>query len=78
VTLSRITEGSLAPWQTTGYGRRVTCIGERRVFAETYTTHGAKMSVECFGMRHNLSIDTDPQQQEAAPPRMLVVRSFSR
>jgi hypothetical protein len=28
--------------------------------------------------RHNLSIDTDPQQQEAAPPLMLVVRSFLR
>jgi hypothetical protein len=26
----------------------------------------------------NLSIDTDPQQQEAAPPLMLVVRSFLR
>jgi hypothetical protein len=27
---------------------------------------------------HNMSIDTDPQQQEAAPPLMLVVRSFLR
>jgi len=27
---------------------------------------------------HNKSIDTDPQQQEAAPPRVLVVRSFLR
>jgi len=27
---------------------------------------------------HNKSIDTDPQQQEAAPPLMLVVRSFLR
>jgi hypothetical protein len=26
----------------------------------------------------NLSIDTDPQQQEAASPQVLVVRSFSR
>jgi hypothetical protein len=26
-------------------------------------------------MRHNLSIDTDPQQQEAASPQVLVVRS---
>jgi hypothetical protein len=26
----------------------------------------------------NLSIDTDPQQQEAASPRVLVVRSFLR
>ena len=26
----------------------------------------------------NWSIDTDPQQQEAASPRMLVVRSSSR
>jgi hypothetical protein len=26
----------------------------------------------------NLSIDTDPQQQEAASPRELVVRSFLR
>jgi hypothetical protein len=26
----------------------------------------------------NLSIDADPQQQEAAPPLMLVVRSFLR
>ena len=26
----------------------------------------------------NLSIDADPQQQEAASPRMLVVRSFLR
>ena len=26
----------------------------------------------------NISIDTDPQQQEAASPRMLVVRSFLR
>ena len=29
-------------------------------------------------MPHNLSIDTDPQQQEAAPPQVLVVRSFLR
>ena len=27
---------------------------------------------------HNKSIDTDPQQQEAASPQVLVVRSFSR
>lgn len=26
----------------------------------------------------NMSIDTDPQQQAAAPPLMLVVRSFLR
>jgi hypothetical protein len=26
----------------------------------------------------NLSIDTDPQQQEAASPQVLVVRSFLR
>jgi hypothetical protein len=26
----------------------------------------------------NLSIDTDPQQQKAASPQVLVVRSFSR
>jgi len=26
----------------------------------------------------NLSIDTDPQQQDAAPPLMLVARSFLR
>jgi hypothetical protein len=26
----------------------------------------------------NLSIDTDPQQQEAAAPHVLVVRSFLR
>jgi hypothetical protein len=29
-------------------------------------------------MTANLSIDTDPQQQKAAPPLMLVVRSFFR
>jgi hypothetical protein len=29
-------------------------------------------------MLANLSIDTDPQQQEAASPRILVVRSFLR
>jgi hypothetical protein len=29
-------------------------------------------------LRHNISIDTDPQQQEAASPLMLVVRSFLR
>ena len=29
-------------------------------------------------MRLNLSIDADPQQQAAAPPLMLVVRSFLR
>jgi hypothetical protein len=29
-------------------------------------------------MRPNMSIDTDPQQQEAASPQMLVVRSFLR
>jgi hypothetical protein len=28
--------------------------------------------------RFNLSIDTDPQQQEAASPQALVVRSFLR
>ena len=28
--------------------------------------------------RSNLSIDADSQQQEAASPRMLVVRSFLR
>jgi len=30
------------------------------------------------GERRNMSIDADPQQQKAAPPRMLVVRSFLR
>jgi len=29
-------------------------------------------------MLPNLPIDTDPQQQEAASPQVLVVRSFSR
>jgi hypothetical protein len=29
-------------------------------------------------MRLNMSIDTDPQQQEAASPQVLVVRSFLR
>jgi hypothetical protein len=29
-------------------------------------------------MQLNWSIDTDPQQQEAASPPVLVVRSFSR
>ena len=29
-------------------------------------------------MPSNLSIDTDPQQQEAASPRSVVVQSFSR
>jgi hypothetical protein len=29
-------------------------------------------------MRLNMSIDTDPQQQKAASPRVLVVRSFLR
>jgi len=27
---------------------------------------------------HNISIDADPQQQEAASPQVLVVRSFLR
>ena len=31
-----------------------------------------------LGMSFNISIDTDPQQQEAAPPQMFVVRSFLR
>ena len=30
------------------------------------------------GERDNMSIDADPQQQEAASPLMLVVRSSSR
>jgi hypothetical protein len=29
-------------------------------------------------IRYNMSIDADPQQQEAAPPQVLVVRSSSR
>jgi hypothetical protein len=29
-------------------------------------------------MRLNMSIDTDPQQQNAASPQVLVVRSFLR
>jgi hypothetical protein len=29
-------------------------------------------------IRYNMSIDTDPQQQEAASPLMLVIRSFLR
>lgn len=29
-------------------------------------------------LRFNMSIDTDPQQQEAASPQVLVGRSFSR
>jgi hypothetical protein len=33
---------------------------------------------EVHQMTHNLSIDADPQQQEAASPQMLVVRSFLR
>jgi hypothetical protein len=45
------------------------------------------MAMPPFSCRHrgnarsatyNLSIDTDPQQQEAASPQMLVVRSFLR
>jgi hypothetical protein len=31
-----------------------------------------------MNVQANLSIDTDPQQQEAASPQMLVVRSFLR
>jgi hypothetical protein len=30
------------------------------------------------GARHNMSIDTDPNLQEAASPQTVVVRSFSR
>jgi hypothetical protein len=29
-------------------------------------------------MPHNMSMDTDPQQQEAASPLVLVIRSFLR
>jgi hypothetical protein len=29
-------------------------------------------------LTHNMAIDTDPQQQAAASPLMLVVRSFLR
>lgn len=32
----------------------------------------------CAWVRFNMSIDTDPQQQEAASPRVLVARSFLR
>ena len=31
-----------------------------------------------WGVRHNMSIDTDQQQQEAASPQSVVVRSSSR
>jgi hypothetical protein len=33
---------------------------------------------QVFEQMANLSIDTDPQQQEAASPLVLVVRSFLR
>jgi hypothetical protein len=36
------------------------------------------MTVRTVPMLPNLSIDTDPQQQKAASPRMLVVRSSLR
>ena len=36
------------------------------------------MSISRVFLRSNLSIDTDPQQQKAASPLMLVVRSFLR
>lgn len=29
-------------------------------------------------LRHNMSIDADPQPQEAGSPQVVVVRSFSR
>jgi hypothetical protein len=32
----------------------------------------------CEELRLNMSIDADPQRQEAAAPLMLVVRSFLR
>jgi hypothetical protein len=31
-----------------------------------------------YGVTHNMAIDTDPQQQEAVSPHVLVVRSFLR
>jgi len=39
--------------------------------------HVLKVSVAAR-LRSNLSIDTDPNLQEAASPQMVVVRSFSR
>jgi hypothetical protein len=33
---------------------------------------------KCRRLRANLSIDTDPQQQKAVSPQVLVVRSFLR
>jgi len=44
-----------------------TCLGVRLVLLES-----------SGWQRSNLSIDTDPQQQEAASPPVLVVRSFLR
>ena len=36
------------------------------------------MSGRCLAILLNMSIDTDPQQQEAASPQVLVVRSSLR
>jgi hypothetical protein len=40
--------------------------------------NGVRTSSSVRGLLHNMSIDTDPQQQAAASPRVLVVRSFLR
>jgi hypothetical protein len=40
--------------------------------------HAPGIEASMVATQYNRSIDTDPQQQKAAPPLMLVVRSSSR
>jgi hypothetical protein len=42
------------------------------------TSFGVVLHLLFESARFNMSIDTDPQQQEAASPQVLVVRSFLR
>jgi hypothetical protein len=54
------------------------CGPRNSVHLASYGKEVSRMSVALLQSRANLSIDTDPQQQEAASPQMLVVRSFLR
>jgi len=71
--------GSSAHLEMIACGWRHVCLAKPRLGGQLgHTIPGASRSAESCGVRHNMSIDTDPNLQEAASPHTVVVRSFLR
>jgi hypothetical protein len=64
-------------WQRCRWQRASQTLARRRL-SSPRKWHDNSWSGSMNNDAHNLSIDTDPQQQKAASPLMLVVRSFLR